>query len=112
MALLPSGPPASINLPAPAVGSGQSGVSGNGPGIPNAPDSPAVAENLRKAEAALHAALQGEQDPQDKAVISSLLAKLHTIEAGHAKEADAAMGIGAPQKFIRRQQSQQGNGGY
>jgi hypothetical protein len=84
MMLPPGGPPPSINLP------GAGGPAG--PGGSDGPDTPGVSANLQKAEKALQAALMGEKDPQDKAVISGLINKLHTIEAGRAKEADTAMG--------------------
>ena len=107
MMLPPSGPPPTIQL----AGAGGSAGGGAKPAGGDGPDSPSVAANLRKAEEALMAALSGEKDPQDKAVISGLIAKLHSIEAGRQKEADAAMGIGAGLKMVRRQAQSSGNGG-
>lgn len=104
MAFQPSGPPPSISLGGPAPAPAASGGS-------DGPDSASVAANLLKAEKALQAALSGEQDAQDRAVISGLINKIHTIEAGRQKEKDAAMGISPQLKFVRRQSQSQGQGG-
>lgn len=46
--------------------------------------------------------IQVEPDPEDRATMSKLLATLHDYEAKDQKEADAAMGTGPAQKFMRR----------
>lgn len=98
MMLPPGGPAPSINLP---------GGSGGEASEPPAEES-AEQSALQKAASALQQALQIEKDPQDKAMIAKLLQGVHSIEASRAKEADAAMGISPPMKFIRRQAQGQG----
>jgi hypothetical protein len=79
------------------------GPAGPGPGgIPGQPDSPSAARALDDAIAAVARFLDSERDPQDKAVAAKVLAQLHSLAGGRAKEADAAMGTSPTLKFVRR----------
>lgn len=71
---------------------------------------------LSKAADFIQQFIQAEQDPQEKALGSKLLAQCHQIIGARDKERESAMGISPQLKFVQRQarakQSAQGNGGY
>ena len=88
------GPPASITI--------GGGPGGPGAGAAGTPDNPESAQALKAAIAAVSAYLSAENDEQDKAVAARVLAQLHGLQGGRAREADAAMGISPALKMLRR----------
>ena len=97
------GPAPTLPLP-PGLGAPLLGAPGGaGGGMPGAADNQSAEAALKQAAKALQAALNAEQDPEDKALIAKLLQGVHGLEAGRQKEQDAAMGLSAQHKFIRRQ---------
>lgn len=91
------GPPPSIALPG-----GPPAAPGGAGGIPGEPDNPDSAGALKSAIDAVDAYLKAEVDDQDKSVAAQVLAKLHGLQGGRAKEADAAMGTTPAMKMVRR----------
>ncbi len=58
---------------------------------------------LRQAAAQIQAYLEAEQDDEDLAVATKLLAGIQSLLAKQQKEADGALGIGSAEKFVRKQ---------
>lgn len=73
---------------------------------------------LEKAAQLIAQFVQAEQDPQEKALGSKLLAQCHQIVGARDKERESAMGISPQLKFVQRQAraraggASAGNGGY
>lgn len=82
------GPPPTLAIP--AQGGGQD-------------DDTSAQGLIDKAAGLLHKALAMENDPEDKALISNILATVHKIGAAHQKEKDAAIGVSPALKHVRRQ---------
>lgn len=100
-------PPQSIQ-----IGGGQ-GAPGGGPGAPQGGgdvDPASVKKNLKDAVASLLAAQQAEGDDADAAQIAQLVAKIHTLIAGHQQLQDQVMGGGPGAKIVRKTTPRGGSG--
>ena len=96
----PGGPPPSIALP-----SGPGGAVGDpsgGGGKPGAPDSQSVTDKINQAADILSQALAQEKDPEDKALISEIVAKLHKFAGSQQSLVDKATGAGPGAKLVRK----------
>jgi hypothetical protein len=96
MALI-QGPPQGGPLGGGAVGGG-----GAGGGIPGRPDSPKIGDLVDQAAQLLQQALGLEKDPEDKAMISSIVADLHKFAGAQQKLIDQATGAGPGAKVVRK----------
>lgn len=75
-----------------------------GPAGPPAPEPPSDPAGILKQMLDLSKQyMDVEQDDEDKAAIASILSKIQTLFAKQQREADAALGVSGPQKFMRRQ---------
>lgn len=73
-------------------------------GPPPGPEPPSDPAGILKQMLDLSKAyMDVEQDDEDKAAIASILSKIQTLFAKQQREADAALGVSGPQKFMRRQ---------
>lgn len=87
---------------APPMGDPMAG--GPPPGPPPGPEPPSDPAGILKQMLDLSKAyMDVEQDDEDKAAIASILSKIQTLFAKQQREADAALGVSGPQKFMRRQ---------
>lgn len=87
---LPPMPPQTIRAP----GASQQSL--------EASEGPQAEVALQRAISAVENLLTAEKDPQDKALVSKILAELHGIGGARAKEADAALGVSPAVKLVRR----------
>jgi len=92
------GPPPSIPLPS---GGGPSGPGAGGSG-PDGPDSPDVEKAVNDAISSIQTALDGENDPGDKAILAKILADLHKYLGDQSALVDKVMGGGPGSKLIRK----------
>ncbi len=89
------GPPPSIPLP----GGGDPGAGGGGqPG----PDTPDVEQAVQDAIDSLGQALDGENDPPDKATLAKIIADLHKFLGDQQNLLDKAVGAGPGAKIVRK----------
>lgn len=58
---------------------------------------------LREAIGSLQEYMKAEQDDEDLALATKLVAQAQTLLAKNQKEADGALGIGPGEKFLRKQ---------
>lgn len=73
-----------------------------GGGGSDGPDNAKAQAALQAAASAMQDFVANEGDPADKSIGSQILAKIHSIEAGRAKERDAAMGMSPALKMVQR----------
>lgn len=99
-------------------------LSGLGGGAPEEPAAPAPEEeappsitsspsgdhldSLRDAISSLQAYLEAEQDDEDLALATKLVAQVQQLLAKNQKETDTAMGFGPGEKFLRKQTQRSG----
>lgn len=98
--------------PMPGVPGGSPGAEGGAGAQPDGPDMPGVKKALQAATDNLMQAAQLEGDDADKATIMQLVAKVHSLVAGHQQLADQAMGAGPGVKLVRKAGSNGAGGGY
>lgn len=98
------GPPPQLQLGGDPSGPG--GPPGAGPGdgqsTPGAPDTPQVTALVDHAATALSQALDQEKDPEDKALLADMIAKLHKFLGQQQSLIDTVGGAGPPAKLLRK----------
>jgi hypothetical protein len=95
----------------PGVPGGAPGAEG-GAGAQGGPDMPGVKKALQAAMDNLSQAAQLEGDDADAATISQIIAKVHSLIAGHQQLADQAMGAGPGVKLVRKAGGNGAGAGY
>lgn len=65
-------------------------------------------DSLRDAISSLQAYLEAEQDDEDLALATKLVAQVQQLLAKNQKETDTAMGFGPGEKFLRKQTQRAG----
>jgi len=97
-------PPQALPIPPQLMGGpGGPPVGTRGDGDPGgAGEDAAEAAALKRAASALEQAFRVESDPADKAEIAKLVAAVHKMLAGRAKEVDQAVGVGPGLKLAQR----------
>lgn len=88
------GPPDSIPIPGGPPGAGGGGTPG-----PDTPQAKARADQIAEL---LQQELNDENDPEDKATISKILASWHQYQGSQQKMMDQATGAGPGAKLIRK----------
>lgn len=98
---LPPGLGAGPGAPAPGAGGPPPSIQLGG-GQSDGPDNAAAAAALRRAASDMQAFVAAESDPQDKSIGAQILAKIHSITAGRAKEHESAIGMSPALKMVQR----------